>query len=114
MSAGFPLVPLDEVLTRYREYIEQPEPKLYPKLSVKLCGKGVVIDAPVDGSTLKTKRHQIAKVGQVVESNRKPKPPPSSTRCCRPFSTKRSRASCKRLVPLHGEPQFRNTRAALI
>jgi type I restriction enzyme S subunit len=68
MSKTWPMVPLGEVLTQYPEYIEAPEPKLYPKLSVKLYGKGVVLDAPTDGSSLKMKRHQIAKSGQVILS----------------------------------------------
>src|SRR5213593_1483069 len=68
MSNSWPLVPLGEVLTHYQEYIEEPGPKLYLKLSVKLYGKGVVLDAPADGSSLKMKRHQIAKSGQVILS----------------------------------------------
>jgi type I restriction enzyme S subunit len=62
------MVPLREMLSPYQEYIEAPEAKEYPKLSVKLYGKGVVLDAPADGSTLKMKRHQIAKSGQVILS----------------------------------------------
>lgn len=68
MNSKWPLVPLGEVLTQYKEYIESPEPKIYPKLSVKLYGKGVIIDSPTDGTTLKMKRHQIAKSGQVILS----------------------------------------------
>jgi type I restriction enzyme S subunit len=41
---------------------------MYPKLSVKLYGKGVVVDEPADGSMLKMKRHQIARSGQVILS----------------------------------------------
>ena len=68
MKNGFPIAPLREVLVQYQEYIENPEPKVYPKLSVKLYGKGVVIDESVEGATLKMKRHQIAKSGQVILS----------------------------------------------
>jgi len=68
MNSKWPLVPLGEVLTQYKEYIESPEPKKYPKLSVKLYGKGVIVDSPTDGTTLKMKRHQIAKSGQVILS----------------------------------------------
>lgn len=67
-NTSYPVVPLGEVLTQYREYIDAPEPKVYPKVSVKLYGKGVVLDAPTDGSTLKMKRHQVAKRGQVILS----------------------------------------------
>lgn len=68
MSKTWPEVKLGEVISQYREYIEQPEPKQYPKLSVKLYGKGVVLDSSVDGSILKMKRHQLAKAGQVILS----------------------------------------------
>lgn len=64
----WPKVKLREVLAHYQEYIDAPEPKTYPKLSVKLYGKGVVLDAPADGTALKMKRHQLAKAGQVILS----------------------------------------------
>lgn len=67
MSAPWPLVKLGELLTQNTEYIE-PEPRMYPKLSVKLYGKGVILDAPADGASLKMKRHQLAKPGQVILS----------------------------------------------
>ena len=68
MSSKWPLVKLGEVLSQYTEYIDAPEPREYPKLSVKLYGKGVVLDAPANGATLKMLRHQIAKAGQVILS----------------------------------------------
>jgi type I restriction enzyme S subunit len=68
MSKPWPSVNLREVLTHYQEYINAPEGKIYPKLSVRLYGKGVTLDAPVDGSSLRMKRHQLAKAGQVILS----------------------------------------------
>lgn len=68
MKAPWPKVRLGEVLTQYTEYIEAPGPRLYPKLSVKLYGRGVALDTPVDGTFLKMKRHQLAKAGQVILS----------------------------------------------
>ena len=68
MSSRWPIVPVAEVLTEYREYIDAPEARLYPKLSVKLYGRGVTLDTPADGATLRMKRHQIAKCGQVILS----------------------------------------------
>lgn len=59
---------LSEVLIQNREFIEFPESKIYPKLSVKLYGRGVVLDGYADGSLLKMKRHQLAKPGQVILS----------------------------------------------
>ena len=67
-NSKWPMVPLGEVLAQYKEYIECPEPKVYQKLSVKLYGKGVILDTPADGTALKMKRHQIAKAGQVILS----------------------------------------------
>ena len=64
----WPTVRLGEVLTHYTEYIEAPEPREYRKLSVKLYGKGVVLDAPADGASLKMQRHQLANAGQVILS----------------------------------------------
>jgi type I restriction enzyme S subunit len=64
----WPTVRLGEVLTHYTEYIEAPEPREYRKLSVKLYGKGVVLDRPADGVSLKMQRHQLAKAGQVILS----------------------------------------------
>ncbi len=67
-NAKYPLVPLSEVLVQDTEYITELEPRLYPKLSVKLYGKGVVLDEPADGATVQMKRHQFAKPGQIILS----------------------------------------------
>lgn len=64
----YPRVPLTQVLRQDTEYITELEPRLYPKLSVKLYGRGVVLDEPTDGSTVKMTRHQLAKPGQVILS----------------------------------------------
>jgi len=68
MTKHWLTVRLGEVMQHYTKYIEAPEAREYPKLSVKLYGKGVVIDTPADGATLKMKRHQLAKAGQVILS----------------------------------------------
>ncbi len=68
MSGNWRGVRLGEVLVQNTEYIDAPEPRVYPKLSVKLYGKGVVLDNPADGSLLKMKRHQLARAGQVILS----------------------------------------------
>ena len=67
-NSPWPMVKLGEVLTQYREYIDDLEPKMYPKLSVKLYGKGAVLDDPVNGLNVKMRRHQLAKSGQVILS----------------------------------------------
>ena len=68
MSVTWPNVRLGEVLTHDSDYIDAPEAREYRKLSVRLYGKGVVLDAPADGTMLKMKRHQLAKTGQVILS----------------------------------------------
>jgi type I restriction enzyme S subunit len=68
VKTPWPTARLGEVLTHFTEYIEAPEPREYRKLSVKLYGKGVVLDAPADGAMLKMKRHQLAKAGQIILS----------------------------------------------
>jgi type I restriction enzyme, S subunit len=65
---SWPKAKLGEALTHDQDYIEAPEPRPYPKLSVKLYGKGVVLDAPAEGASLKMKRHQLARTGQVILS----------------------------------------------
>lgn len=64
----YPLVVLGEVLIQDRQYVRQLEPCLYPKLSVKLYGRGVALDPPVDGGSVRMPRHQLAKAGQVILS----------------------------------------------
>jgi len=69
MTEGkYPLVFLSEVLVQDKEYITELEPRYYPKLSVKLYGKGVVLDEPVHGTTVRMRRHQLARPGQVILS----------------------------------------------
>lgn len=62
------MLPLGEVLVQDQRYVTQLEPREYLKLSVKLYGKGVVLDTPTHGSQVKMARHQIARRGQVILS----------------------------------------------
>ena len=68
MKAGWQEVSLGDILSQDRTYIPEPGDTYYTKLSVKLYGKGVVPLSPVLGSSLKMKRHQTAKEGQVILS----------------------------------------------
>lgn len=68
MNKTYAMATLAEVLTQDTDYIEVPEARLYPKLSVKLYGKGVTLDEPAHGELLKMRRHQVAKAGQVILS----------------------------------------------
>jgi type I restriction enzyme S subunit len=65
---AWPLVPLEGVLRQDTEYVTELEPRPYKKLSVKLYGRGVVLDTPSDGSLVKMERHQLARAGQVILS----------------------------------------------
>ncbi len=66
MNVDWKNVRLEDVITHYHNYIQVPEAREYRKISVKLYGKGVVMDTPANGATLKMQRHQIAKAGQVI------------------------------------------------
>lgn len=68
MTTRWETARLAEVLTQDTAYITTPEAREYPKLSVKLYGRGVVLDAPTNGASLKMPRHQLAKPGQVILS----------------------------------------------
>ena len=68
MTAGWRTVRLEEVLRQDVDYVDVPEAREYKKLSVKLYGKGVVLDASVHGGSLKMQRHQLARSGQVILS----------------------------------------------
>jgi type I restriction enzyme S subunit len=68
MSAPWPLVPLGDILAVNREYVTSLEDRDYPKLSVRLYGKGAVPAGSVAGTSVKMKRHQIARAGQIILS----------------------------------------------
>lgn len=68
MSERWPRVRLGEILVQDRDYVTELEPRLYPKLSVKLYGRGVCLDSPTDGASVLMNRHQLAKPGQVILS----------------------------------------------
>ena len=65
---GWPMVKLGEVLDQDLDFVTDLEPGTYKKLSVKLYGKGVVPDKPVEVHAVRMKKHQIAKEGQIIVS----------------------------------------------
>jgi len=65
---GWPVVKLGEVLDQDLDFVTDLEPGIYKKLSVKLYGKGVLPDKPVEAHAVRMKKHQIAKEGQVIVS----------------------------------------------
>lgn len=68
MKQTMDIVKLGEILSQDTQYVQDLEPRTYPKLSVKLYGRGVVMDAPADGSSVKMEKHQLARSGQVILS----------------------------------------------
>jgi len=65
---AWPKALLGDVLKQDMRYLPEPEPRLYPKLSVKLYGRGAVLDTPADGGSVKMQKHQLARHGQVILS----------------------------------------------
>lgn len=68
MNSLYRTVLLGDVLAQFDEYVYNLEDIEYPKLSVKLYGKGCVVQGEVLGSNVKMKRHQLARAGQVIVS----------------------------------------------
>ena len=77
MTNGWQTVPLAEVLKQDMNFVTELEPKMYPKLSVILYGKGVVLDTAADGANVKMQLHQFAKPGQIILSEIWAKPDPT-------------------------------------
>jgi type I restriction enzyme S subunit len=65
---SWPKVALGEVVTQDKNYIGQLEDRLYKRLSVKLNGRGVVLDNPSEGASVRMAKHQLAKPGQIIVS----------------------------------------------
>lgn len=67
-SSSWPSKSLEELLVQDTDFIGKLEQREYPKLSVKLYGRGVYLDTPADGASVLMSRHQLAKAGQVIVS----------------------------------------------
>ena len=65
---AWPVVELGAVIKQDQSYVTTLEPVTYKKLSVKLFGRGVVPDKPVDGASILMKKHQFARAGQIIVS----------------------------------------------
>ncbi len=68
MKPGWTEVALGEVLEQDKNYVGVLESRTYKKLSVKLYGKGVALDASVHGDEVKMQKHQFARTGQIIVS----------------------------------------------
>ncbi len=68
VSNNWRSIKLEEVLVQDRDYVNNLGSREYPKLSVKLYGKGCVVGDSVRGDEVKMQRHQIAMAGQIILS----------------------------------------------
>ena len=68
MSEAWLTVKLADVLVQDRSYVRELESREYPKLSVKLYGKGCVVNGSAHGDEVRMQRHQLANPGQVILS----------------------------------------------
>lgn len=68
MKRGWRTAKLGELLEQDRRYVTKLEPRTYKKLSVKLYGRGVSLDTPVNGEDILMEKHQFARKGQVIVS----------------------------------------------
>lgn len=65
---SWPKVALAEVIEQDKVYVDQLEDRSYKRLSVKLYGRGVLLDTPSDGASVRMTKHQLARPGQIIVS----------------------------------------------
>ncbi|HSH81748.1 MAG TPA: hypothetical protein VLA19_24745 [Herpetosiphonaceae bacterium] len=68
MSAGFPMVPLGEILAKAEEWIDVIPEHLYRQVTVRLWGKGVVQRDEVSGAAIGTTRRRAVRSQQFILS----------------------------------------------
>ncbi|QYX32046.1 restriction endonuclease subunit S [Sphaerospermopsis torques-reginae] len=68
MSKVYPLVPLNQLLTRKKEEINIQELNTYTRITIKMNGQGITIRDCVLGSEIGTKKQFIARYGQLILS----------------------------------------------
>lgn len=64
----WPMVPLGKLLIRRKDEILLDDLTVYPRLTIRLNGRGIVVRDRVPGSEIGTKRQFIARKGQLVLS----------------------------------------------
>jgi len=66
MTKHWPMVPLGEVLTHRKEFIQIDDAEIYKRCRVKLHAQGIVLRDEVPGSEIKTKKQQVCKAGEFL------------------------------------------------
>ncbi len=66
MSAEWPTVHLDEVITQRKEFVEIDDFEVYKRCRVQLHAKGIVLRDLVPGLEIKTKKQQVCRAGEFL------------------------------------------------
>ncbi|MEX2120223.1 MAG: restriction endonuclease subunit S [Pirellulales bacterium] len=65
-NGKWPLVPLRDVLTHRKEFIEIDDLQTYKRCRVQLHAQGLVLRDTVQGSEIKTKKQQVCRAGELL------------------------------------------------
>lgn len=65
-TTTYPLVPLGEVLSHRKEFIEIDDLGTYKRCRVQLHAQGIVLRDVVVGAEVKTKRQQVCRTGEFL------------------------------------------------
>ncbi len=66
MNGAWPMVPLGEVLTHRKEFIQVDDLATYKRCRVQLHAQGVVLRDQVIGAEIKTKSQQVCRAGEFL------------------------------------------------
>lgn len=66
MTNPWPMVPLGEVLTHRKEFVQIDDAAIYKRCRVKLHAQGIVLRDEVPGIEIKTKKQQVCKTGELL------------------------------------------------
>ena len=66
MSADWPMVALEEVITHRKKFIEIDDFEEYKRCRVHLHAKGIVLRDTIFGSDIKTKKQQVCRTGEFL------------------------------------------------
>lgn len=68
MHSPWPMVPLGKVLTKSEERIEIQPDRKYLQVTVRLCGRGVVLRNEVSGDRIAAKKRSVVRPQQFILS----------------------------------------------
>jgi len=66
MSKPWPMVPLGEIISYRKEFIQIDDVEIYKRCRVKLHAQGIVLRDEVPGTEIKTKKQQVCKAGEFL------------------------------------------------